>query len=105
MRASLVPGTGPFQLVMPAQGLDDLSRRLAVARLPPPQSVPDGEPGDPAGEDDEVIERIAGLVAYWRDGYDWRAQERPVDAGPPFPAPGDGGRLPLLPLPRRRPRP
>jgi len=55
---------GPFQIAIPDSVLGDLARRLGGARLPPPQSVPDGEPGDPAGEDDEVIDRIAGLLAY-----------------------------------------
>ena len=81
---------GPFQIAIPDDVLDDLARRLAAARLPPRQSVPDGEPGDPAGEDDDMIERIAGLVAYWRDHYDWRAQERRMNAVPQFRAAVDG---------------
>src|SRR5258707_1291499 len=80
----------PIRIAIPDSVLGDLARRLAVARLPPPQSMPDGEPGDPAGEDDEVIDRIAGLLAYWRDGYDWRAQERRINAVPQFRATVDG---------------
>jgi Epoxide hydrolase N terminus len=82
LRVPSVTEPGPFQIAVPGDVLDDLARRLAAARLPPRQSVPDGEPGDPAGEDDEVIERIAGLLAYWRDGYDWRDQERRMNAVP-----------------------
>ena len=87
---------GPFQIAIPDGVLDDLARRLTAARLPPRQGVPDGEPGDPAGEDGEVIERIAGLVAYWRDGYDWRAQERRLNAVPQFRAEVDGVGLHFL---------
>jgi pimeloyl-ACP methyl ester carboxylesterase len=86
----------PFQIAIPDDVLDDLAWRLAAARLPPPQTVPDTEPGDPAGEDDEMLERIAGLLAYWRDGYDWRAQERRLNAVPQFRAPVDGADLHFL---------
>jgi pimeloyl-ACP methyl ester carboxylesterase len=90
---------GPFQIAIPGDVLDDLYRRLAAARLPPRRSVSDGEPGDPAGEDEEVIERIAGLVAYWRDGYDWRAQERRMNAVPQCRAEVDGVGLHVLHVP------
>jgi pimeloyl-ACP methyl ester carboxylesterase len=86
----------PFQIAIPDRVLDDLARRLAAARLPPPQGVPDGEPGDPAVEDDDMIERIAELLAYWRDGYDWRAQERRMNAVPQFRATVDGVGLHFL---------
>jgi pimeloyl-ACP methyl ester carboxylesterase len=86
----------PFQIAIPDDVLDDLARRLAVARLPPRQSVPDRALGDPVGEDGEMIERVAGLVAYWRDGYDWRAQERRMNAVPQFRTAVDGVGLHFL---------
>jgi pimeloyl-ACP methyl ester carboxylesterase len=105
LRVSCVTEPGPFQIAIPDYVLDELSRRLAAARLPPPQSVPDGEPGDPAGEDDEMIERIAALLAYWRDGYDWRAQERRMNAVPQFRATVDGVGLHFLHVPGVGPDP
>jgi pimeloyl-ACP methyl ester carboxylesterase len=87
---------GPFQIAIPDYVLDDLARRLAATRLAPPQSLPDSDPGDPAGEDDDMIERITGLLAYWRDGYDWRAQERRMNAVPQFRATVDGVGLHFL---------
>src|SRR5258708_32660799 len=92
-------------MAIPGCVLGDLAGGLGVARLPPPQSMPDGEPGDPAGEDDEVIDRIAGLLAYWRDGYDWRAQERRINAVPQFRATVDGVGLHFLHVPGSGPDP
>ena len=105
LRVPCVTEPGPFQIAVPGDVLDDLARRLAAARLPPRQSVPDSEPGDPAGEDDEVIERIAGLLAYWRDGYDWRDQERRMNAVPQRWAEVDGVGLHFLHVPGSGPDP
>jgi pimeloyl-ACP methyl ester carboxylesterase len=102
---SFVTETPPFQIAVSDNALDDLARRLAAARLPPRQSMPDSEPGDPAGEDDDTIERIAGLVAYWRDGYDWRAQERRLNAIPQFRAAVDGVGLHFVHVPGAGPAP
>jgi pimeloyl-ACP methyl ester carboxylesterase len=102
---SLVTEPEPFEIAIPDDVLDDLARRLAAARLPPRQSVPDGEPGDPAGEDNEMIGRIAWLVAYWRDRYDWRAQERQMNAVPQFRAAVDGVGLHFLHVPGAGPDP
>jgi len=99
LRVSCVTEPGPFQIAISGYVLDDLARRLAVARLPPPQTVPGTEPGDPAGESDEVIVRIAGLLAYWRDGYDWRAQERRINEVPQFRATVDGVGVHFLHVP------
>jgi len=105
LRVPCVTEPGPFQIAVPGDVLDDLARRLAAARLPPRQSVPDSEPGDPAGEDDEVIELIAGLLAYWRDGYDWRDQERRMNAVPQRWAEVDGVGLHFLHVPGSGPDP
>jgi pimeloyl-ACP methyl ester carboxylesterase len=95
----------PFQIAVADPVLDDLARRLAGARLPPRQGVPDGEPGDPAGEDEAVIGRIGGLLAYWRDRYDWGAQERRLNAVPQFRAEVDGVSLHFLHVPGAGPDP
>src|SRR5262249_30975271 len=95
----------PFRIAIADDVLDDLARRLAVTRLPPRQTVSDRERGDPGGEDDDMIERVAELVDYWRDGYDWRAQERRMNAVPQFRAAVDGFGLHFLHVPGAGPSP
>ena len=58
----------PFQLDIPQSELDDLKRRLEHARFPEPATVDGWEQGVP-------IDRLRDLIAYWRDGYDWRRCE------------------------------
>ena len=57
--------------------LDDLDERLRRTRLPV------AAPGNPwnAGTDPGYL---GELVGYWRDGYDWRAAERRLNAYPQF---------------------
>ncbi|MBY0400370.1 epoxide hydrolase 1, partial [Myxococcota bacterium] len=50
--------------------LDDLARRLAATRWPEP--ISDGSEGFGLGTSRPWLE---SLVAYWRDGFDWRARE------------------------------
>jgi pimeloyl-ACP methyl ester carboxylesterase len=59
----------PFTMAVPEAVLVDLDERLARTRLP------DAGPGTPweYGTDRAYLEE---LLAYWRDGFDWRAQER-----------------------------
>jgi Epoxide hydrolase N terminus len=90
---------------VPDEVLDDLARRLAAARLPPPQSVADRKPGDPAAEEESTIERIVQLLAYWRGGYDWRAQERRLNGVPQFRVKVDGVGLHFLHAPGAGPDP
>src|SRR4051812_14218334 len=65
----------PFRIDLPETVLDDLAARLEHAR-PPSPPILDG------GETPETLKRIEELVAYWRSGYDWRAQERRLNALP-----------------------
>ncbi len=59
----------PFEIHVPDEVLDDLQMRLARTRLP--------EPLDSAGWDyGTPVSYMAELIAYWRDEFDWRAQER-----------------------------
>ena len=57
-----------FEIRVDDQVLEDLRRRLASTRLPDQLEGTDWEYGIPAGY-------VRELVDYWRDQYDWRAQE------------------------------
>jgi pimeloyl-ACP methyl ester carboxylesterase len=58
----------PFKIEIPEAQLDDLRARLANTRLLPAGADHSWDDGtDPA--------YLAALVTYWRDRYDWRAQE------------------------------
>nr|WP_307804728.1 epoxide hydrolase [Streptomyces sp. VRA16 Mangrove soil] len=57
-----------FDLHVPQSALNDLRRRLASARLPEAETVDDVSQG-------VRIDRLRGLVAYWRTRYDWRELE------------------------------
>jgi pimeloyl-ACP methyl ester carboxylesterase len=67
----------PFRLQIPAESLHDLRRRLSQARYP------DTAPGEPwaCGTD---VDYMQTLLAYWRDQFDWRAQEARLNALPQF---------------------
>jgi len=63
----------PFQVAIPQADLDDLRARLDHARWSPEFANDDwryGTRGDTLRE----------LVAHWRSGFDWRAQERAINA-------------------------
>jgi pimeloyl-ACP methyl ester carboxylesterase len=67
----------PFKLAVPDADIADLRERLARTRFP---DQPPGEPwatGTDAGY-------LRDLLAYWRDGFDWRAQEAALNAFPQF---------------------
>ncbi|MDN3358420.1 epoxide hydrolase family protein [Actinomadura sp. DC4] len=73
----------PFRIEVPDTVLDDLARRLEHARAPSPPILGGGESA-------ATIARVEELVAYWRSGYDWRAQERRLNAFPQHRATVDG---------------
>ena len=63
----------PFSLHVPDEVLDDLRERLDRTRFP--DEVP--------GSDWRLGTNLAymrDLVDYWRDGFDWRAQEAELNA-------------------------
>ena len=63
----------PFTVNIPDATLADLQERLARVRWP------DAPPG--AGWDYGTdVAFLQELVAYWRDGYDWRAHEARLNA-------------------------
>src|SRR6266571_1391177 len=68
----------PFRIEIADEQLDDLRDRLARTRWP-------DSPTDDAGWERGVpAVYLAGLVEYWQKGFDWRAQERALNALPQF---------------------
>ncbi|BCM83959.1 epoxide hydrolase family protein [Methylobacterium indicum] len=65
----------PFTTHVPDAALADLRERLARTRLP------DQAPEAPWTYGTDVT-YLADLIAYWRDGFDWRAQEAALNAFP-----------------------
>jgi epoxide hydrolase len=66
-----------FRIEVDEAVLDDLRRRLAQARLPDQIGGTGWEYGMPR-------DYLRELVEYWRDEYDWRAQERRLNELPHF---------------------
>ena len=58
----------PFTIAVPQEQIDDLHRRLDMARWPEKEAVDDWSQGVP-------LASLQELVAYWRHGYDWRRCE------------------------------
>ena len=73
----------PLSIAVPEPYLEDLRQRLTVTRWPPREAVADGSQG-------VRLERLRELVAYWRDGYDWRRAEAKLNALPQFVTQIDG---------------
>ena len=67
----------PFEIRVPDAVLDDLRRRLAATRFP--QQI-EGTGWTYGAE----LSYVKELVAYWRDAYDWRAQEAALNRFPQF---------------------
>ena len=61
----------PFTIRIPDAVLADLKARLARARFPPPLQA-----GWTHGTD---VDYLKNLVTYWRDKFDWRAQEKKLN--------------------------
>jgi hypothetical protein len=57
----------------PNEVLDDLRARLALTRPPLDEGNEDWSYGVPDSY-------LRGLIAYWRDGYDWRKAEAAINA-------------------------
>jgi epoxide hydrolase len=57
----------PFAIHVPETDIQELARRLAVTRLPD-QVGDHWRYGTP-------VAHFRSLVEYWRNGFDWRAQE------------------------------
>jgi hypothetical protein len=57
-----------FALKIPDAAIADLKTRLGLTRFP------DAAPGEPWAYGSSV-DYVRDLVSYWKDGFDWRAQE------------------------------
>jgi len=73
----------PFKVQVPDAVLSDLKQRLAQTRFPDELSGT----GWNYGTD---LAYLRQLTAYWRDRYDWRAQERRLNELPQFKTRIDG---------------
>jgi len=63
----------PFELRVPGEALDDLRARLARVRFP-------DEPPRAPWSTGTSVAYMEELVEYWRDRFDWRAQEARLNA-------------------------
>lgn len=79
----------PFRIDLPRSDLDDLRDRLARTRWPSELPGQGWSRGVPA-------EYLRGLAAYWRDGYDWRANEERLNRLPQFTTTIDGANVHFL---------
>lgn len=86
----------PFTVQIPQSDLDDLADRLSRTRLPRPAPGDDWTYGTPNAW-------LASTVAYWRDGFDWRAQEARMNAHPQYLTEIDGQVLHYLHVPSAEP--
>ena len=87
-----------FQLEIPATAIADLHERLARTRFP------DQTPGEPWAYGSDVA-YLQQLVRYWRNDFDWRAQEARLNAFPQFKVPLHGIDLHYLHVAGRGPKP
>jgi len=87
-----------FVLNVPDQDIADLKARLALTRLP------DAAPGEPWAFGSSV-DYVRDLVAYWKDRFDWRAQEAALNAFPQFKVPLSGIDVHYLHVPGVGPNP
>jgi epoxide hydrolase len=80
----------PFRIEIPQADLDDLNDRLTRTRWAdelPYEQVTDGVwrgPVQPGWEYGVPVAYVRELVAYWRDGFDWRKQEAKLNDYPQF---------------------
>lgn len=76
----------PFTIHVEDAVLDDLRARIRATRWPDPA------PGAP-WERGTDLAYLRDLLAYWADGFDWRARERELNAYAHFRAELDGVRI------------
>ena len=87
-----------FRVSIPQADLDDLADRLARTRWPsslPGAAWDRGAPG--AGWEHGVpVGYLRELAEYWRDGFDWRAQEARLNSYPQYTTRIDGQKIHFL---------
>jgi pimeloyl-ACP methyl ester carboxylesterase len=93
---SATPPVTPYTINVPDDVLRDLKERLARTRLP-------GEIENSGWDYGANLAYVRELVAYWRDRFDWRAQERRLNQLPQFTTNIDG--LNIHFIHQRSPRP
>jgi pimeloyl-ACP methyl ester carboxylesterase len=79
----------PFHAEVAQEDLDDLHERLARVRWPDEVDGAGWDYGVPLGY-------VRDLVEYWRDGFDWRAQEARLNQQPQFVTEIDGHNVHFL---------
>jgi pimeloyl-ACP methyl ester carboxylesterase len=77
------PFPQPFRLHVSDETLEDLRERLTRVRWP-------DEPPGPPWSSGASVAAMQELVDYWRDGFDWRAQEAALNSFRQFKAPLGG---------------
>jgi microsomal epoxide hydrolase len=85
-----------FRLNVPEEAITDLRERLARARFP------DQPPGEPWAYGTDVG-YLRQLVEYWRNVFDWRAEEARLNAFPQYKVPLHGIDLHFLHVPGNGP--
>jgi pimeloyl-ACP methyl ester carboxylesterase len=88
------PTIRPFHIDLPDQDLDDLRRRLALARWPSRELVPDRSQG-------VQLATLEALARYWAADYDLRRVEARLNALPQFRTTIDGVDIHFLHLKSR----
>jgi hypothetical protein len=71
-------GPVPFQIKVPEVKLEQLHQQLLLTQFPTQVVTEDAWARGPP------VEQIKRLVNYWRDGFDWRAQEVTLNELPQF---------------------
>jgi|SRR5579871_244728 pimeloyl-ACP methyl ester carboxylesterase len=79
----------PFTIAVPQADLDDLQARLALTRWP-------DEVAGSGWAYGANLAYMRELVTYWRENYDWREQERQLNAFPQFRVNIDGTTIHFL---------
>jgi epoxide hydrolase len=86
----------PFRIAIPQADVDYLHDRLTHARWPGELPGVGWSRGMPLAD-------LRELAGYWRDGFDWRAQEARLNAFPQFTTEIDGQRIHFLHVRSSRP--
>ena len=88
----------PFRVAVPGSVLDDLRQRLTRTRFP------DEPPLEPWSTGTSVA-YLKGLLDYWREGFDWRAQEAKLNAFSHYTVPLAGIDVHFIHQPGKGPKP
>jgi pimeloyl-ACP methyl ester carboxylesterase len=86
--------TRPFRVDVPQADLADLYERLAHTRMPQPSPTDDWEYGTPDSY-------LAETVDYWRNEYDWRAEEARMNEFPQYLTEIDGQPIHFIHVPSK----